>query len=208
VKDEISRRFVVNLARVRGLITSYEQALPGVQGRPTVATTDILRGAVVFLHASLEDLLRSILEWKLPSTAKPEHLDDVPLDGERLRKYTLGDVARHRGTTVDDLIDRSVKAWANSVETFGKAVLALLRRKDSMTRDELEADLRTLPDLRKLEVVGNGTLIATVVSGSFEGQDEAVRQRTGWSLLRGRHGSQQIHNVEFIFTRAPGDAEG
>ena len=126
VKDEISRRFVVNLARVRGLITSYEQALPGVQGRPTVATTDILRGAVVFLHASLEDLLRSILEWKLPSTAKPEHLDDVPLDGERLRKYTLGDVARHPGTTVDDLIDRSVKAWANSVETFGKAVLALL----------------------------------------------------------------------------------
>jgi acid stress-induced BolA-like protein IbaG/YrbA len=77
-----------------------------------------------------------------------------------------------------------------------------------MTRDELEADLRTLPDLRKLEVVGNGTLIATVISGSFEGQDEAVRQRTVWSLLRGRHGSHQLHNVEFIFTRAPGDADG
>jgi acid stress-induced BolA-like protein IbaG/YrbA len=76
-----------------------------------------------------------------------------------------------------------------------------------MTRDELEADLRMLPDLRQLEVVGNGTLVATVVSGSFEGQDEAVRQRTVWGLLRGRHESQQLQNVEFIFTRAPGDAE-
>ena len=76
-----------------------------------------------------------------------------------------------------------------------------------MTRDELEADLRTLPDLQKVEVVGNGTLIATVVSGSFEGQDEAVRQRTVWSLLRERHGSRQLENVEFIFTKAPGDSE-
>lgn len=76
-----------------------------------------------------------------------------------------------------------------------------------MTRDELEANLKTLPDLRKVEVVGNGTLVATVVSGSFEGQDEAVRQKTVWDLLLGRHDSGQIQNVEFIFTKAPNDAE-
>lgn len=76
-----------------------------------------------------------------------------------------------------------------------------------MTRDELEADLRTLPDVREIEVVGNGTLVATVISGSFEGQDEAVRQRTVWDLLRGRHPSHQIQNVEFVFTRAPGDVD-
>jgi hypothetical protein len=109
VKEDISRRFDLNIARVRGLITSYEGALPGVQGRPTVTTTDILRGAVVFLHASLEDLLRSILEWKLPSTTKTEHLTEVPLDGEKLRKYTLSDVAKHRGKSVDELIESSVR---------------------------------------------------------------------------------------------------
>ena len=76
-----------------------------------------------------------------------------------------------------------------------------------MTRDELEADLKTLPDLRRVEVVGNGTLVATVVSGSFEGQDEAVRQKTVWALLLGRHDSRQLQNVEFIFTKAPGDVE-
>lgn len=74
-----------------------------------------------------------------------------------------------------------------------------------MTRDELEADLRTLPDVREVQVVGNGNLVATVVSGSFAGQDEAVRQKTVWSILRGRHDAHQLQNVEFIFTNAPGD---
>jgi hypothetical protein len=64
---------------------------------------------VVFLHASMEDLLRSVLAWKLPS-AKPEHLEEVPLVGENLRKYTLADFAQHRGMTVDDLLERSVAA--------------------------------------------------------------------------------------------------
>lgn len=111
MKNEISRRFDDNIARVGGLITSYAGALPGVQGRPTVTTTDILRGAVVFLHASLEDLLRSILEWKLPSTLKPENLEDVPLDGEDPGKYTLGQFAKHRGRTVEEVIERSVRGY-------------------------------------------------------------------------------------------------
>lgn len=107
MKDEITRRFELNLDRAKSLVAAYEAALPGVGGRPSVATTDILRASVVFLHASLEDLLRSILAWKLPA-AKPEHLEDVPLVGEKLRKYTLVDVAKHRGITVDELLDRSV----------------------------------------------------------------------------------------------------
>ncbi len=77
-----------------------------------------------------------------------------------------------------------------------------------MTRDELETDLRALPDVREVSVVGNGTLIATVVSGSFAGQDEAQRQATVWSLLRDRHRDepQRLQNIEFIFTNAPDEA--
>ena len=40
------------------------------QGRRSVQDTDILRAAVVLLHATLEDLLRSLADWKLP-TAEP-----------------------------------------------------------------------------------------------------------------------------------------
>jgi len=60
-----------------------------------------------------------------------------------------------------------------------------------MTRDELETDLRTLPDLREVSVVGNGTVVATVVSGSFSGQDEAQRQAAVWSLSAADRGSGQ-----------------
>ncbi len=76
-----------------------------------------------------------------------------------------------------------------------------------MTRDELESDLKALPDVREVSVVGNGTLVATVVSGSFAGQDEAKRQATVWALLRDRHrdAPHLLQNVEFIFTNAPGE---
>ena len=84
MKDEIARRFELNLSRVQSLIKAYENALPGSQGRPPVVTTDILRASVVFLHASLEDLLRSLLEWKLPA-AKAEYLSN-----QRLRSIPGG----------------------------------------------------------------------------------------------------------------------
>lgn len=110
MKDEIARRFELNLGRAKSLVASYEGALPGASGRPSVATTDLLRGSVVFLHASLEDLLRSILAWKLPS-APPKQLEDIPLVGTMPRsKYTLADIAAHRGVTVDELVARSVAA--------------------------------------------------------------------------------------------------
>ena len=45
----------------------------------------------------------------------------------------------------------------------------------TMTRDELEADLRTLPDVRDVSVVDEGTLIAT--EGAQRGFCETRRAR-------------------------------
>jgi len=107
VKAEIETRFAANLERVRHLVDAYQGAADG-QGRRPVVTTDVLRAAVVFLHATLEDLLRSLLEWKLPQAAAV-HLKDVPLTGKKPRStFTLDDLAPFRGKSVDDLIARSV----------------------------------------------------------------------------------------------------
>jgi hypothetical protein len=109
MKSEIQERFSQNLNRVSHLIAVYAATASG-QGRRDVETTDILRASVVFLHATLEDLLRSLLEWRLP-TAAPEHLKDVPLEGKKARtSFTLDELAVYRGNTVDDLIARSVCA--------------------------------------------------------------------------------------------------
>lgn len=68
----------------------------------------MLRAAVVFLHATLEELLRSLLEWKLP-TAAARYLKDVPLAGRKPRStFTLDDLTPFRGDSVDSLIARSV----------------------------------------------------------------------------------------------------
>lgn len=61
---ETQDRFRRNLARVDGLVKIF-RGLRGGSGRPSKsgslgkAEDDILRSAVIFLHATLEDLLRS-----------------------------------------------------------------------------------------------------------------------------------------------------
>lgn len=107
MKAVIERRLTANLDRVQHLVSVYQSASVGA-GRRAVETTDVLRSAVVFLHATLEDFLRALLEWKLP-TAPAVHLKDVPLVGKKPRStFTLEDLAAFRGTNVDDLIARSV----------------------------------------------------------------------------------------------------
>lgn len=109
MKQEIEERFTENLERVTHLVDVYQSAVPG-PGRQPVGTADVLRAAVVFLHATLEDLLRSVLMWKLP-VARAEHLRDVPLEGKKPRStFTLDELTPYRGNTVDDLIARSVLA--------------------------------------------------------------------------------------------------
>jgi hypothetical protein len=107
MKTEIQNRFNGNLERVEHLVALYDTLTTG-PGRRPVDTSDILRSAVVFLHASLEDFLRSLLEWKLPS-AQASYLKDISLTGKKPRtSFTLDDLAHFRGTNVDDLISRSI----------------------------------------------------------------------------------------------------
>ena len=107
MKAELESRFGENLERVRHLLALYRGEAAG-PGRRAVETTDVLRAAVVFLHATLEDLLRTLLEWKLPLAAA-EHLKEVPLEGKKPRSsFTLDELAVHRGKTVDEVIARSV----------------------------------------------------------------------------------------------------
>ncbi|MFS8071294.1 MAG: AMP-binding enzyme [Byssovorax sp.] len=71
------------------------------------------------------------------------------------------------------------------------------------TRTELEQALTTMPNIDEATVVGEQSLIATVVSGSFSEQNEAQRQETVWRYLRTQLGSDALRNIEFIFTNTP-----
>jgi len=113
---EILALFAQNIKRVENLISLYG---PPVRGRRKVKETDILRAALVLLHATLEDFLRSLLILKVPN-ADQEIVDKYPLAGsdrKRPEKFSLGALAKHRGTSVDELIRQSVvdylDRWSN-----------------------------------------------------------------------------------------------
>lgn len=106
---EIRDRFQANLSRVKNILAIYQSNTGKKRGRRGIQETDLLRGAVVLLHASLEDVLRSLAEWKLPS-ASPGSLADIPLAGiKRGTRIGLQELAMYRGRTVDEVISDSVK---------------------------------------------------------------------------------------------------
>lgn len=113
VWQEIGGRFGSNLARVKVLAEHADSTLQIQLGGITDLRSDILRSAIILLHATLEDLLRSVAEVLLPMAAA-NHLKDIPLLGSmkpRQTTFTLEDLAAHRGRDVSDLIAKSVTAY-------------------------------------------------------------------------------------------------
>lgn len=112
MKSEIRSRFNLNIQRVRRLVSVYGDRSGKGKGRRPVSDADLLRAATVFLHATLEDFLRSIARWRLPS-ASEQVLTGIPLVGRaRGEKYSLADLVDHARSrkTVEEVIVESVHA--------------------------------------------------------------------------------------------------
>lgn len=111
-KNQINTDFEKNLSRVQNLVNLYDRVTSSGQGRRRVEQQDILRAAVVFLHASLEDLLRELLRKYLPSADEGIWDDlEMPLAGMKGPKFTLYHLATWRGSDVDDVFEDSVDAY-------------------------------------------------------------------------------------------------
>lgn len=117
MKAAITATFTANLDRAKNLVRIYNTHLKGAgSGRRAVNSTDVLRAAVVFLHATLDDLLRSVARWKLPS-AGAAALEDIPLAGlgtpgnrGKAPKFGLDELLRFRSSSVKKVIEQSVEA--------------------------------------------------------------------------------------------------
>jgi len=116
--EEIEERAIRNIDRVKNLTSLYDSSKTPGQGRKSVQDTDVLRAAVVMLHASLEDVIRSFTKELLPN-ADQVVLNNVPLKGtdkaSRAEKFFLGALVNHKGKTVDQLIKESVDDYLNQI---------------------------------------------------------------------------------------------
>ena len=111
--DEIGDRLRRNLARVDNLVAVYEERARARQGRSTVVDADLLRAAIVFLHATLEDVVRSVLSARWPAATDAELFRRVPFvlpDERRPEKLSVGELAEHlRGKTVAEVVTDAVE---------------------------------------------------------------------------------------------------
>jgi hypothetical protein len=121
-REALDRHFH-NLTRVDNLIDLYRSIAGTQKGRRTVQQSDLLRAAVVLLHATLEDFLRHVAQERLP-LASASVLDGIPLAGlaqtGRAEKFYLGKLASFRGSLVDDVITESVALYLQR-STFNDA---------------------------------------------------------------------------------------
>lgn len=121
--------FDKNIARVSALTKIYDSLPAAVKGRSAGAGADVLRAGVVLLHASLEDLLRRIAKYRLPMGE--DSLKQIPLVGCAPReKFTLSELMRLRGKTVDEVLSDSVRDFFDSSVTFNNVadIAAVLER--------------------------------------------------------------------------------
>jgi len=116
--DLVSARFRLNMDRINGLVKLVFSDIDPLRATGLFqidgAKGDILRSIVVFLHATFEDLLRTMARQHI-AVAKSQVLDGIPLVGTsrsgRAEKFHLGALKAHRGKTVDQLIQESVESY-------------------------------------------------------------------------------------------------
>lgn len=115
--EQITNVLNENLGRVENLISLYG---PATAGRRRVQDTDVLRGALVLLHAGMEDYLRSLMVWKV-DTYSEEVLNAYGFPNGTKRpptKITLGELSAFRGKSVDELISTAVKGHLEEYQSF------------------------------------------------------------------------------------------
>lgn len=152
--DDIGLFFDYNLYRVKNLIDVYVEIL-NLEGEGTsMQKTDILRAAIVLLHSSMEDFLRSILKLKLPE-ASEEKLNKIPLflnseSFHKKTKFELGELSYHRGRTVTEIIELSVYQYLDrqSYNNTGE-ISAALKSIELKLTSEIKEEFSKLDEMIK-----------------------------------------------------------
>ena len=193
--QRLAERLASNLARAHNLVSIYRLLAGSTRGRRSVGDTDVLRSAVVLIHASLEDFLRSLARSYLPK-ARPEVMNAIPLKGGgrsgRPGKFSMGDLAEHRGKTVDELIEESIEAYLDRSNYNNTSdIAALLANLDV----DVEPVRQFFPELdrmiaRRHQIVHRADCTAETGRGRHRARSLRVSEVERWiNVVSNFHGS-------------------
>lgn len=185
MRDQIRRRFNDNHARVRNLIAVYGVIRGTGQGRSPVQAADVLRSAVIFNHAAIEEMFRGLIAWKFPASSEGV-LNEVPLLGisehGRPEKFFLGKLARHRTKTVQELIDESVNAHLGNFSVNNVADVRAILTKVGVVPDDVNSEFALLTEMfaRRHHIVHQADRNEAPGQGQHRARSINVGTVTGW----------------------------
>jgi hypothetical protein len=103
----LSKRHDDQMARIYSLISIAMSE--STSSLPSGVAYDVLRAAVVLIHATFEDLLRTLATMSIPLMSE-EFLNQVPIAGSegRAKKFELGKLRAFESSSIKDVIHLSV----------------------------------------------------------------------------------------------------
>ena len=185
-KTELGTRFRDNISRVRNLAEIYESKITSAgSGRRPVGSADVLRAAVVLLHATLEDFVRTISRELLPNQNESV-LDKVPLSGTaehgRAEKFLLGKLVPFRGKTVNEVLSKSVADFLEHSNYNNPEELAAAIENVGLDKKKIEhlfVDLRKMMERRHV-IVHRADRNPQSGKGYHKGQSLGAGHVNGW----------------------------
>lgn len=125
--DFTNGEFLENQRRVENLISAAAGLAAGSPAQIELSH-DVLRAAVVFLHSSLEEIVRNLYVQRLPNVKNKDNLNKIPLltDPPNIRPAPvfLGQLAQFSGQFVENVIIKSIEAYVDSFNLNNTTQLA------------------------------------------------------------------------------------
>jgi RiboL-PSP-HEPN len=122
---EVEEVFENNIKRVNSLIVKHNQLIKinaKTASKPTVQDTDLLRAAVVFSHAALEEAMRGAALIRLLKLEFVDSIAELPLlDSDNTKptdKIKFVDLYRHKEKTIEFFLQESLKLSILRNSTF------------------------------------------------------------------------------------------
>ena len=183
--DDIVQRANENLGRVENLIKLYEDDLPGEgSGRRPQNSTDVLRAAVVFLHATLEDFLRSLEKQLLPPNITEAELRKIPLanSGLNASKFWLDDLLPFKGQSIDDVLDKSISDHLDKRSYNDKEAIFQAVSRIGINPDDIGVNFGDLDEMakRRHHIVHQADRNESTGSGHHQTQSLSLAKVKRW----------------------------
>lgn len=141
-----------NMTRVDNLLRLHEQLTSGDIGAKS-ERDEILRSAVVFLHSTIEELVRNLFIEKLPSRGQAI-LDEIPfsihISSHRAKGILLGELLeKYSGKFLENIVHESIGAYVDTMNLNDTTQLSVQLQKAGIDISEISCEFHSITELMK-----------------------------------------------------------